>query len=82
MIEARGNTESAIDARIVFCRHSRNSLGFQKGDELVTPGIEKDVPQSSALFDLYRVTGNRFESENAFVKLTGLVQIQCRQPDV
>jgi hypothetical protein len=61
MIEARGNTEPAIDACIVFCRYVRNSVWFQKGDKLIAPDIEKEVSKVPALFDVYRVRDDRFE---------------------
>jgi len=43
MIEAGWDTEPAIDARVVFSRYARNSVRFQKGDELIAPNIEKEV---------------------------------------
>jgi hypothetical protein len=30
MIEAGGNAEPAVDARIVLCRHAGNAVRFQK----------------------------------------------------
>jgi hypothetical protein len=43
MIEAGGNAQPAVDARIVICRHAGNTVRFQKGDKLIVPDIEKDV---------------------------------------
>ena len=55
MIEASGDTEPAVDAGIVFCRHIWNSLRFQKGDQLIVPDIEKEVSKVAAFFNLNRV---------------------------
>jgi hypothetical protein len=82
MIEGSGKTEPAVDARIVFCRHSWNPTRFQKGDTLTAPDIEKDVSEVPAFFDVYRVVDDRLESQNALVKLTGLVQVKRREADV
>jgi hypothetical protein len=51
MIEAGGNTEPAINARIELCRHIWTVVRFQKGDRLIVPDIEKDVPKQPAFFD-------------------------------
>jgi hypothetical protein len=74
MIEAGRNAEAAVDARIVFCRHVRNPVWFQKGDKLIAPDIEKEVSKVPTFLDLYRVGDNRVESQNALVKLPGLVE--------
>jgi hypothetical protein len=62
MIEAGRNTQSAVDPRIIFCRHVRNSARFHKGDKLMAPGVEKDVPDSPTFFDLYCVRDHWLES--------------------
>src|SRR5262249_6750030 len=72
MIEAGGYAEPAICSWVVLCRDIRNSVRFDKGDQLITPDIKKDVPKISALHDLYRVGDDWFEAENALVKLAGL----------
>ena len=82
MIEARRYAEPAVDACIVFCRHVRNALWFQKGDELIAPDIEKEVSKASAFFDLYRVGDDRFETQNTLVELTSLVQVKGRETDM
>jgi hypothetical protein len=82
MIEAGEDTEPAIDARIVICRHIRNSLRFQKGNKLITPDIEKEVSKAPAFFDLDRVGDDRFKPQNTLVKFTGLVQVECREANV
>src|SRR6267378_5313372 len=82
MIEAGGNTEPTVDARIVFCRHVWNAVRFQKGDELIAPDIKKDVAKVPALFNLYRIGDDRFEPQNAFVELSGLVEVECRETNV
>jgi hypothetical protein len=82
MIEAGGNTEPAVDACVIFSRHIRNSLRFQKGNKLITPDIEKEVSKTPAFFDLYRIGDNRFKPENALVKFTGLVQVKRRETNV
>src|SRR5882672_10762496 len=82
MIEGGGNTESAVDPRIVACGYVRNSARFQKGDELIAPDIEKDMPQRPAFFDLYRVRDDRLEAQDTLVKCTRLVQIEGRETDV
>ena len=82
MIEAGGNPEAAVDARIVFCRHVWNSVWFQKRDQLVAPDIEKEVSKVPALLDLYRVGDNRLETQNALVKLTRLVEVKRRETNV
>ena len=76
MIEAGGNTEPAVDACVVLCRYVWNSVRFQKGDKLTAPDIEKEVSKVPAFFDLYRVGDDRFEAQNALVKLAGLVEIE------
>ncbi len=43
MIEAGGDAEPAVDARIVICQHADNAVRFQKGDKLIVTDIEKDV---------------------------------------
>ena len=82
MIEPGGNTEPAVDARVVFCRHVWNSVWFQKGDQLIAPDIEKEVSKVPALLDLYRVSDNRLKSQNALVELTSLVEVKCRETNV
>src|SRR5262252_7928273 len=82
MIEAGGNAEPAVDARVVLCRHVWNSVWLQKGDELIAPDIEKDVSKVPAFFDLYRVGDDRLEPEDAFVKLAGPVEVESREADV
>jgi hypothetical protein len=82
MIEAGGDTEPAVDPRIVFCRHVWNAARFQKGDQLVAPDIEKDVSKVPAFFDFYRVGDDWLEAQNAFVKRTGLVEVERREADV
>src|SRR5262245_58332322 len=82
MIEASRETQSAVDSCIVFCRHVRNSARFHKGDKLFAPGIEKHVPYSPNFFDLYCVRDHRCESQNALVKLTGLVEVKCGKTDM
>jgi hypothetical protein len=77
MIEAGGDAEPAVDPRIVICRHAGNSLRFQKGDQLIAPDIEKHVPKVPAFLDLYRIGDDRFEAQNALVKLPGPVQVEC-----
>jgi len=61
MIEASGNTQPAIDARVVFCRHVWNSVWLQKGNKLIAPDIEKEVAKVPAFFDVYRVGDYRLE---------------------
>jgi len=82
MIEAGGNAEPAVDARIVFCRYVGNALRLQKGDELVAPDIEKHVSKEPAFLDVYRVGDDRFEAQNALVERAGLVEIARRETDV
>jgi hypothetical protein len=82
MIEAGRNAEPSVDARIVFFRDVRNALRFQKGDELIAPDIEKDVSKTPAFLDLYRIGDDRFEAQNSFVKLTGLVEVEGRETDM
>jgi hypothetical protein len=82
MIEAGWDTEPAVDAGIVFCGHIRNSLRFQKSDKLITSDIEEEVSKTPALFDPYRVGDDRFEAQNAFVKRTGLVEVEGREANV
>jgi hypothetical protein len=53
MIEAGGDAEPAVDARIIFCRHVWNSVWFQKGDKLIASDIEKEVSKMPAFFDVY-----------------------------
>jgi hypothetical protein len=55
MIEGGWNTESAVDACIVIRRYAGNSLRLQKGDQLIVPDIEKDVPKAPAFLNLYRI---------------------------
>jgi hypothetical protein len=43
VIEAGGDAKSAVDARVVICRHADNAVRFHKGDKLVVPDIEKGV---------------------------------------
>ena len=80
MIEARRYAEPAVDACIVFCRHVRNSVRFQKGDELIAPDIEKEVSKASAFFDLYRVGDDWIETQNALVKLRVLSRSSVERP--
>src|SRR5262249_7210966 len=82
MIEASRQTQSAVDSCIVFCRHVRNSARFHKGDKLIAPGVEKHVADSPTFFDLYCVRDHRCESQNALVKLTGLVEVKCGKTDM
>src|SRR3981189_230343 len=82
MMEGGRNTESVVDTRIVLCRHVRNSARLEKGDKLTAPDIEKEVPEASTFFDLYRVGDDRLEPQHPLVKLTGLVQVKRRQPNV
>src|SRR5947208_2837714 len=55
---------------------------FQKGNELIAPDIERHVAKVSAFLDVYRVGDDRFETQNAFVKLAGLVEVERRETDV
>jgi hypothetical protein len=55
VIKAGGNTESAVDAGIIVRRYVRDALRFQKGDKLIAPDIEKEVPKVPAFFDRDRV---------------------------
>jgi hypothetical protein len=57
-------------------------LRFQKGDKLIAPDIEKDVPETSAFLDLYPVGNDRFEAQNTLVELTSLVQAKGRETDM
>jgi hypothetical protein len=75
MIKGGRNTESAVDARIVFYGHAGNSVRFKKGDELMAPDIEKNVSKVPAFFDLYRVGDDRLEAQNVLIELTGFVQV-------
>jgi hypothetical protein len=77
MIEGSRNTESAVDAGVVFYRHARNSTRLPKGNKLVASGMEKNVPDTPTFFDLYGVGDHRLETQNALVKLTSLVQVKC-----
>jgi hypothetical protein len=65
-----------------FCRHVCNAVRFQKGDQLIAPDIEKQMPQMSAFLDLYRVGDDRLKAKDALVKLAGLVQIECRETNM
>jgi hypothetical protein len=82
MIEAGRNTEPAVDAGVVFCRHVWNSVWFQKGDQLIAPDIEKEVSKVPALLDLDRVGDNRLKSKNALVELASFVEVKCRVTNV
>jgi hypothetical protein len=53
MIEGSGNTEAAIDARVIVYRYAPDSLRFQEGDQLIAPDIEKEVAKPAAFFDRY-----------------------------
>jgi hypothetical protein len=55
MIKGCGNTEAAVDPRIVFCGYIGNSVRFQKGNKLTAADIEKHMPQVAIFFDRYRV---------------------------
>jgi hypothetical protein len=65
-----------------YFAHVWNFVWFQKGDKLIAPDVEKDVSKVPAFLDLYRVGDDRLEPQNALVKLTGLVQVECRETDV
>jgi hypothetical protein len=67
MLEAGGNTEPAVDPRIVFCGYIGNSVRFQKGQELTAADIKKHMSQAAAFFDRYRVGDNRLETQHALV---------------
>jgi hypothetical protein len=67
MIEAGGYAEPAVDPRIVFFRHIRNSQRFQKGNKLIAPDIEKEVSKAPAFFDPYRVGDDRLKPQKALL---------------
>lgn len=82
MIKGGRNTKSTVDARIVFRRDVWNSLRFHKGDKLIAPDIEEEVPDAPAFFDLYRIRDYWLESQNTLVKLPGLVEVKRGKNDV
>src|SRR6516165_8654217 len=82
MIKARRPSEPAVDARIVFCRDTGNSVRLEKGNKLTAADIKKHVPQVAAFLDGDRVGDKRLETQHAFVKRAGLVEVECRQTDV
>jgi hypothetical protein len=82
MIKAGGDAEPAIDAGVIFCRHVRNSVWFQKSDKLIAPDIEKDVSKVPAFFDVYGVGDDRLEPQNALVELASLVEVERREANM
>jgi hypothetical protein len=62
MIKGRGNTEPAVDPRIVFCGNIGDSVRLEKADTLTAADIEKQMPQITAFFDLYRNIVDRLET--------------------
>jgi hypothetical protein len=70
MIEARRNTEAAVNACIVLCRDIRNAARFEKGDKLIAPNIEEKVPKAPTLFGLYRVRNDGFEAVFLYLIIT------------
>jgi hypothetical protein len=57
-----------------------NSAWFHKGDKLIALGVEKDVPDAPAFFDLDRVGDYRFESQNTLVKRPVLSRSSVDRP--
>ena len=49
---------------------------------MIAPDIEKEVPKLAAFFDRDRVGDDRFESQDTFIKLPGLVEVKRREADV
>src|SRR5882757_1672387 len=82
MIEAGGNAEAAVDARIVSCRYVGNVLRFQKGDQLIAPDIEKEVPNAPAFLDSQRVGDDWLEAQDTLVKRAGPIEVKCREANV
>src|SRR5260221_13795464 len=82
VIEAGGNAEPVVDAGIIRCRHPRNPVRLQKGDELVAPDVEEDVSKIPALLDVYHIGDDCLEAQDALVKLAGLIQVKRRQANV
>src|SRR5262245_39737999 len=82
MVEAGGDTEPPIDARIVVCRHVRDSVRFHEGNKLIAPDIKKEMSKMTAFFDVYRIGDDRFEPQNTLVKLARLVEVERRKANV
>src|SRR5215831_9467747 len=82
MVERTGHPQAAIDARVVFCRNTWNSACLHEGQQLIATGIKEDVANLAALFDRYRVTSHRLETEHALIELAGLVEVQRGETDV
>src|SRR5215813_11476907 len=82
MIKGSRHTESAVDPGIIFCRYVWHSACLQKGEQLITPDIEKHVPNTSAFFDLDRVSDDGRKAQHAFVKLASLVKVKGGKADM
>src|SRR5215813_12698161 len=82
MIKGRRNTEAAVDPRIVFGGNIGNSVRFEKADTLTAADIEKQMPQITAFFDLYRNIIDRLETQHPLVKCAGLVEVERREANM
>src|SRR6516225_7407562 len=51
------------------------STRFHEGDELIAPGLKKDVADASTFLDFDDVAAHRFEPKDIFVEVTRLVEI-------
>src|SRR5262249_28432694 len=82
VVEAARHPEPTVDSRVVPCRYAGHSTRLHEGDELVAPGVEEDMADLPTFLDRDGVAAHRFESEDALVEVTSLVEIQRRQTDM